>query len=193
MTKQLGVAFVHGWAEGVWQENMLRGHLQKAGFRLEQNAEKTDIVLAHSAGCYLVPKKNNAKLIILIGLPLWPGKPLPKSLLEKLKLEFWHHRRNRDIAWLINKLVHNIWYVVTKPGNLFRFFKNYYGRKLPNPEKSKIVLVRNKDDPFCDPNLAAILRDKRYTYISLPGLHDDCWMEPKKYVEIINHYAKELA
>ncbi len=189
------VAFIYGWAEGAWQAKQLAGDLAKHGFRLTRHPEKADVVLAHSAGCYMVPQITKAKLIVLIGLPYWPGKPLHKSLIEKLKLEAKKHKNRGDYLWFANKIAHNLWYILTRPHAMYRFIKNYRQLKLPKAsQKQQVILIRNSDDRFCTPEVAQILpQAKGYKFLELPGLHDDCWIEPEPYIKIIRNALNELA
>ena len=189
------VAFVHGWAEGSWQDSQFAQQLVNNGFELTPDPAKADIILAHSAGCYLVPVNPKAKLIVLIGLPFWPGKPLIKSLVKKLMLEASRHQKDQDLPWFSQKLAHNTWYIFTKPAGLYRFFKNRQQMKLPSASpNTSVVLIRNQDDQFCTPNVTKLLpQAKGYKFIDMPGLHDDCWIDPEPYVKLIKKYANELA
>ncbi len=195
MKKQLkSIALIHGWAEGSWQARRFVECLQQNDLELITDPHNADIIVGHSAGCYLVPE-TKARLIVLIGLPYWPGKPLVVSWLEKLKAEVGQHRGRRDFGWFLRKLVHNAWYILSRPSSLYRFLKNKRLMSLPKTStNTKVVLIRNLEDRFCTPKVASLLPEaKDYPIVELPGLHDDCWLEPQAYIEIIRKYADELA
>lgn len=188
------VAFVHGWAEGAWSASKFSRAFEEAGFEVTNDVRRTDIIISHSAGCYFVADYPAAKLVVLIGLPLWPGKPIIVSLLQKLFLEVLEHRRDK-LLWYIKKLAHNTWDIATKPTSLFQFLINRRRQKLPITKTGqKIILIRNSNDRFSSPKACQqIARQNGYQLIEVAGLHDDCWINPEKYVEIVSKYAKRLA
>ena len=184
------MAIVHGWAEGPWQSQDFVSCLENAGFSLADNPAAADVVVAHSAGCFLVPENINAQLIMLIGLPFWPGKPLPASLMQKLVLEAKQHQKRHNLGWFANKLAHNTWYILARPKSFWSFFKNRHSLKLPKASAGlKVVLVRNKDDRFCTPKVMELLpMAEDYNFVEMPGIHDDCWIDPAGYVDLIRQH-----
>jgi hypothetical protein len=72
------VFIAYGWPEGQWHGKQLRNDLIDCNYQITYSPEEADIIIAHSAGCYLLPNSLRAKLILLIGLPNWPNKPLIK-------------------------------------------------------------------------------------------------------------------
>src|SRR4051812_17865495 len=109
------VAIIYGWAEGSWQSKRFARELEKRGLRLTRDVQNADVIVAHSSGCYLVPKEIRAELILLIGLPYWPERSLAAGIMYKLVAEMRHHRRDRSLIWWLNKLAHNTWYILTRP------------------------------------------------------------------------------
>lgn len=191
MTK---LAFVHGWAEGAWSASRLAKSFKDAGFDLVPDPRTADVIISHSAGCYCSCGYSNAKLIVLIGLPLWPGKPVLISLIQKLVLEVAQHRSG-ELAWFSSKLGHNALYILANPLSLVVFFANKWRRKLPRPSQhQKILLIRNQNDRFSEPAACKkIAQELGYEYIEMPGLHDDCWIYPDAYVKKVKEYAAKLA
>lgn len=189
------VALIHGWAEGPWQSSQFASELQKQGLELADSPKQADIIFAHSAGCYLVPKRLKARLVILVGLPYWPGKPQALSVLEKLALEAAHHKRRQDLGWFLNKVAHNIWYIFTKPVDFIRYYKNRALMNLPTAALNRqVILIRNASDRFCHPEIMKLLQQiKAYEYVELPGLHDDCWITPDPYIRIIKDSSNVVA
>ena len=180
---------VYGWSEGPWQSRKMRHLLEERGFEVTEQAVDADVIIAHSLGCYLVPPSAKDKLIILIGLPYWPGRPVIVSIflnaLENLKSSW------RDGSWWLNKLAHNLWYILVKPSSTYYAVTRRHLSYLPRAHASqRVVLVRNADDIFCHPDIAQMLPDKLdYEYIDMPEkLHEDCWLNPTPYIKLAEKY-----
>lgn len=180
------VAIIYGWAEGPWQAKKIKEALQDKDLGLAKNIRQADVIIAHSSGCYLVPKNIKAKLIILIGLPYWPGRSLASSDAKKLISEIRYHRRNKNTFWWLNKIMHNIWYIFTRPHKSLYIFTRHSASSLPDGNKYKTILVRPTDDTFCHPEIMKILKPaKSYAFIDINGAHDDCWLNPKPYIDLL--------
>lgn len=176
------VGFVYGWSEGSWQSKKFRKYLERHGYTIS-NPKDADIIIAHSSGCYLVPEKNAAKQVILIGLPYWPGKSLFTSVLQNIKVGVSNHSRGTDIFWWINKMSHNLWYIVARPKASYDVLSKHRVENLP---QNNVTLVRNTDDTFCHKDINKILPQcQKYNFVEIPGDHEDCWLHPEKYVPLI--------
>ncbi len=183
------VAIVYGWAEGSWQSKLFRKALKAKGLSVTQDLATADIIVAHSAGCYADLGKYQAKQIILIGPPMWPGRTLLGSVVRKLKEDLDTTYSGHWAGWL-NKILHNWWYTLTTPKASYEAF-GLAPKKLPHAKKGqKILLIRNKLDTFCHPRVAEFIsKDRDYKYVQLNGGHDDCWTRPERYIDLI---AKHL-
>ena len=53
------------------------------------------------------------------------------------------------------------------------------------------ILVRNRDDAYCTPDLHKLSFKGPRTFISLSGTHDDCWDTPEPYIRIIQEFTKK--
>lgn len=182
------VAIIPGWAEGPWQARQLATELSRNGFKLTDNTNNADVVIAHSLGCYLVPKDSSSELVMLVGLPHWPGRPILSSLMRKLAFEAQEHKSSKNLSWWLNKTAHNLLYVLRYPKLTWAAI---FERKLANLTKiSNVLLVRNERDSFLDPGVLDSLKAERnYKLIDLSGSHDDIWSNPKPYIDLI---LKEL-
>lgn len=182
------VAVIHGWAEGKWQSRRFVEGLAKKGLQFTDDAHRADVIVAHSSGCYLVPRDNRAQLIVLIGLPYWPGRNYVSSVIEKLGKEIAHHRRHRGFGWWLGKLAHNCWYIVSRPQATYYGLTRHSVANLPDAggTGAKVVFVRPNDDTFCHPDIGKLIgRKPGYEFVELPGAHDDCWMEPEPYLDLL--------
>ncbi len=60
---------------------------------------------------------------------------------------------------------------------------------LPSPNRRSVVLIRPRYDTICHPDIMKLLPAVRdYEFLEIPGAHDDCWMEPKPYLDILRRY-----
>ena len=183
MDKTLGV--IYGWAEGEWQSRRFSKQASLSGFSLTDDIEMADILLAHSSGCYQVPREITANLILLIGIPYWPHRSLATGIFLKLLGELSYHRRSKGFDWWLNKTIHNVWYIITRPKASYNVITKHTFKNLPSANKRRVVLVRPSNDTLMHPNLEYLIRRKGYEFIEVQGAHDDCWIEPKPYIDLI--------
>jgi len=180
------VAIIAGWAEGPWQTKRFRNELKKAGLQLINDPRKADVIIGHSLGCYLIPKGIEGKTIVLIGLPYWPGRSIPASIRMKLKAEVGSHRKDESLGWWLNKLFHNGWYILTRPSKTYSAFSRQKPENLPDGKTNRVTLFRPSGDTFCHPDVMKMLpKAKNYKFIEISGAHDDCWLKPESYVDLL--------
>ncbi|HVX48211.1 MAG TPA: hypothetical protein VHA05_02530 [Candidatus Saccharimonadales bacterium] len=181
---------IYGWSEGRWHSKKMRRLLEMHGFEITKNADEADILIAHSMGCYLVPPDSKSKAILLIGLPYWPGRPVPLSVLLNTFSNIRSSWRDGS-GWWLNKLVHNIWYILASPMATYHAMTRRKLSRLPRASaKRQVVLLRNAGDMFCHPDIARMLpSDLGYEYVNLEqALHEDCWLNPAPYIELAEKY-----
>ena len=181
------VAIIYGWSEGPWQSKRFVAELSKSSLSVTKDLKSADIIFAHSAGCYLVPKDVPAQTIILVGLPYWPGRSSLSSVLKNLTVGLRQHHSEGDIKWWFSKLAHNLYYIITRPQANWYVLTRHKIENLPiSNEGKKIILVRNQEDTFCHPDVQKLVqRVSEYKFIELPGAHDNCWVNPAKYINLI--------
>jgi hypothetical protein len=166
--------------------------LEENGFRITRVVETADIILTHSGGCFALPDKHSAQLVIFLGLPFWPGKSTLHALAQKILLDTLTWRSISDILHGVRKTCWNgvyFWNIV----NNHRMLR---GRKVGGFWQSTdlTVLIRNKDDTMCVPGPSAFHFHNPPVLLELQGQHDDCWSHPDKYLAIIKvYYGKLLA
>src|SRR5690349_1106305 len=122
MTK---VAIIYGWSEGPWHGKKLRQEISNAGFEIIKQPEKADIIIAHSGGCFMLPQQSRAHLVLLVGLPYWPGKHPVRSLRQKIKDE----TKN---GWWLKKTYFNAYYFLTRPRRWFMMWRAWRALALPD-------------------------------------------------------------
>ncbi len=122
---------------------------------------------------------------------MWPGKSIRKSLVEKIQYEF---NKPDHLSRLVRKTILNTTYLLTKPKHhikMWRKFRDGIPKHLVS--SSDILLIRNKSDSFLDPQYATKLAfSNTWSTVSLPGSHDDLWINPEVYVDILKaKYQKQ--
>lgn len=182
----VNVAVMEGWAGGPRLSKQFRQALGAAGYTLT-GPEHADVIIAHSGGCYFVPVKSPAKLVILIDPPYWPGKTIVSRLFVK---KYQDNRLTRRTlgwkAWLA-KTGWEAFYILAKPGYTTAALKKNGSLDFLNDLKQKpIYLVRNDADYFCSADIQAALNGyPNITYVPLPGQHDDYYVNPGPYIALL--------
>ncbi len=181
MTESATVAVVYGFAEGGFHSRKLRTALLTAGFTLTSEIAEADIIIAHSAGCYLVPVGHQARVVLNIGYTYWPGRSLLHSLSGKLAEEY---RRTGMLTWLKECAIHDI-YALNIP-YVLRLIKGWRAPEAYlQAMQFRAIFVRNQADPYCEPSAIMQAAGEKHTYLSLPGYHDHLWDEPKEYINLL--------
>lgn len=174
------VCILYGWAEGSAHGKRLREALKTAGMSATRDPKTADIIIAHSGGGYLLPSESKARLVILAGLPYWPGRHPAQSLPAKVRSEL------HDLWWY-KKTFFNSFYFITKPHRWIRMWRRWKRNALPALEDASIILVRHDDDHFMHPTDTKSLADAHNWELRvLPGQHDDIWRHPEPYIDLIN-------
>jgi len=184
------VAVLDGFAEGKWHSKKLRAELVNAGYTIAKDATKADIIIAHSGGCFYVPLNNTDQKVMLIGPPYWPDKSPARSMMEKIYLDMTYRMREQNFLYFLQKTQWNIIYLIADIPRALNIGKSVRLKKLVSLfNKSRVIVVRNKDDAWCMPDLKSALINEKATFYELPGEHDDCWIHPKAYVDLLQaHY-----
>lgn len=176
------VAIVYGFAEGAWHSRKLKSVLRAAGFKPLRDVRTADIIIAHSAGCYLVPADAQARLILHSGYPYWPGRTLRSSLRENLQLERHQHGTAK---WLVRCAINGIYmFKLVQTMRMLRGWHDPFLDKLTTTTRH--VFVRNRHDNYCQPTQLLVRTRRNHTYLSLPeGNHNDLWDHPQYYIGLI--------
>lgn len=182
-TKQNTVCILYGLAEGPRIGAALTAKLIESGFTITQSAHSADYILAHSGGCFLVPADNKAKVILLIGLPYWPPKNTLTTMQQKNVFEFKYRRTHKELRTWTKRLFWNSVYLLN-----FRALQKMVAGRANKAyfDVANAILVRNKYDFGCTPDIASIPFKQQPEYVQLPGMHDDCWDNPEPYITLLS-------
>lgn len=183
-----------GFTEGQWHRNRLRTALEKRGYSYVDDTQKADIIFAHSGGCYDVPLDlRPEQLVILINPTYWPGRSIVgrgvvmTGQMLRSMLPGYHPLYH---TW---KTLHNVVYLFVHIGQNLSIVHHVKRYKLDEELRHKnTILVRNKNDPWLTPNFRDLQRThKSLKVVELPGNHEDCWLHPDRYIDLIELETKE--
>lgn len=185
----LSSAISYGLSGGPAHARKISKLLRQAGYTPTKNFIDADVVIAHSAGCWLIPDTARPKMVVYIGMPLAQARPRrtwmtanTASFIKGNVLRNTQTRFKNTYYWL-RQPVRNV--------NIVRNAKIARPVILPGVPA---VFISNRHDPWPkSERLQTHLDTKDWAFISLPGTHDDIWEHPERYVAIINHYARLLA
>src|SRR5690242_14794905 len=104
------VCILYGFCEGSLEAIRFRRLLHTAGFEITNDPTQATILLGHSGGCFLIPKRPAAKLIIQIGIPYWPGRSILRSLCLKIIDDLRDHHKGGSLRFWLRKTVWNSLY-----------------------------------------------------------------------------------
>lgn len=184
------VYILPGWSEGPKLTKRLRRELKKAGFKISKKIELAEIIITHSAGCHILPTHINPKLVMIINPSYWPQRSVLINICRNIAWDLPGQIRDFGLLPLLRNRGWNIFYILSAPVRSIRVWRSLKQVLFEVLVHKKILIVRNSDDCFCTPRLAELVKDyKNIEVAKLPGLHEDCWFNPKPYVDLL---LKEL-
>jgi hypothetical protein len=182
------VALIYGTAEGKWHGKRFVRALQNAGYEVTNDTQRADIVIAHSGGCLLIPETHSYQAVLLINPTDWPGNSPWRQGARKLAGDARYYLFRKPLYYA-QKNLWALFYVLTKWPHNKSLLAGAKVFDLPNTTpipNAPTILVRNDDDPWCMAELTpSQKRYKRLKVIHLPGDHDDCWLHPDRYVNLL--------
>lgn len=180
-------AISYGLVGGPLHSKGLRKQMAKAGFN-PASLREADIIIAHSAGCWLMPKNAKPKIVLYIGMPLASSKPT-ETWRKAVKSGYKNNSFKRNLKGSSK----NAFYGITQPRRNLNIICSASNSKPAIIKGAASIFVANKHDPWpTGENLVKVVNNHDWAFIGLGGSHDDIWDHPDHYVEVINHYAKLL-
>jgi len=180
------IAFLYGFGEGTWHSKQFKKRLHSTEFDIIPDITTADIVIAHSAGSFYVPKLQGHQLLVLIGPTYWPGKNVIVQMIQKIAIDI---RLNgfRHPLYLLQKTAWNMFYIVgslRRSREIISLGKTF---NLPSAIKHhRTIIIRNDADTWLTPDLEALQQRQPSLRIHhVPGDHDDCWLHPDIYIHLI--------
>lgn len=192
-TKPLSFAISYGFLGGPLNSRHLRKKLNEAGY-VEAPLNKADIIIAHSGGAYLFNIRPKPKLILLAAPAL--TRENPRNLFKENTRQLW--RSAKAERYLRKRLLwssYGFYCALRWPKRNYQMIKfaSDTSFKLPEFEGVDVFFIANQADAWSSgPQLAKLLADHPWTFMSLPGAHEHVWVHPEDYIDIIGLYAKRL-
>jgi len=152
----------------------LESELQNHGLVRAANATSADVILAHSGGCQLIDQPN----ALFVNPNTWPERNYFEKQWQKIVGEFHNQTpSNRVVASLFWNLVYTF--------SQFRYnvslLRPYQlANRASFKSDLRCIIIRNDNDVWCTPDIERYYPNARV--ITLSGSHDDCWINPAKYV-----------
>ncbi|HSX08145.1 MAG TPA: hypothetical protein VLG11_04600 [Candidatus Saccharimonadales bacterium] len=161
---------------------------QAHGWRVTSRASEADVVVAHSGGCWIVPETNATKTILLANPPCDYKGSLLHNTNRKVALDYKAHKKAHDLGVFARKHFWNGVYFFTHVPRHLAMFKltARYKAALPSLHAQKIIVTSTKGDPWTgNISLHNIATHPGYCFLSMPDGHDDLWLHPERYLDII--------
>ena len=177
------LCILYGLNEGPGIGKKFEAACRRAGFTLTRDARNADVIFAHSGGCFLIPPDTHAQKILLVGLPYWPRRLWVVATAKKVALEFKTYRGQRKLGEWAGKWLYHARYFL----NLRAAWQMARNQSYKNPWNSKNpqIIIRNREDAYSSFRLLDIHFQGPRVFISLPGQHDDCWVNSEIYVKLM--------
>jgi hypothetical protein len=184
-------AISYGFLGGPGPSRHLRRQLRKAGYT-QTGLAKAEIVIGHSAGCRF-EQPLSAKLILLVGMNITDSHP-PDVFRIAQRANFRSAKDSRNYIQYMNIGFYSFLYGLIQPRRNRKIVKRSQEEIVIPKSKATIIFIANKNDPWpIRSDMSKYIVDKPWGFLNLPGSHNDIWEHPKRYVEIINYYARLLA
>lgn len=184
---------LYGFLGGPAHSRKLRKLLEQQGLRQVKQSEEPDILIAHSAGCWLVPEASAARLVVSIGMPLLQKKP-GRTFRQANRRNVMTFIKDFRIFKGLAIGMYCVYYGVKQPDRNRSIVKQVNHGSLHIPARAEHVFIANRHDPWPQSDqLTEFIQTKDWAFIGLPGSHDDIWEHPERYAAIIRHYARLLA
>ena len=184
------IHLIPGWSEGNWH---LKQFSRAFGseFTLERQAAKADIIIAHSSGCYSLPKLAANQLVILIDPPYWPGRPVWIRIFQNIVIDMPRQIKAFGLIFWLKLRFWNTTYVLARPWKHVKVWRSLRQTFLMSFQAERALVIRDSRDVYCSPVIEDYLKDfPQVMFISIAGLHESCWVHPHKYLDVARHLCE---
>ena len=188
MTTKLSVAILYGFGEGQRHGRTLQAALLAADFAIAATAHDADVIIAHSGGMYTLPDDTSGKTIFLIAPSC--GRT-DKTWLQTQSQKVWqdmnYFLKAKMFAKWMQKSLWNAVYLIGQASGLPHLWNTHQQHQAGLPTiAAPTVVVTFKNDPWSG-YISAKEKDKHpdYTFLTIEATHDDLWLHPDRYVELV--------
>jgi hypothetical protein len=182
----IDVAVKPGWAGGRWHTRDFEAALKQAGYNVSSEFD-ANVIIAHSVACYDLKLKSPATYFILIDPPYWPKKHIAIRFFEKTRQDITSLKRAYGWRYVAKKIFWGLFYVAARPQYTVLALKRSDDLTFLEALKGKNVrVVRNSQDSICSADIkVALAAYPDFNYYELPGQHDDYYINPKPYIDLL--------
>jgi hypothetical protein len=184
------VAILYGTAEGPALTWRLKPVLLANGYDIIKDISSADCVVTHSGGVLELPPELSDKLVMIVVPSTGYTGSLANAAVHKIILDIKHAIRHRMMLLWLRKTAINIWYGLNVP-RIIRLYKinKRLSHALPPCVAKKVVVLVQPHDPWSrDLPPETVKQNASYTYLTIPGQHDDIWAHPDAYVSILKKF-----
>jgi hypothetical protein len=184
------VFLVYGFSEGVWHGRKFRRVLKRRGHTIAPDTLKADYIIAHSGGCYTVPPLRDEQTLILVNPTYWPGRAVPIRAGNMVKQMIISMRPGNRPIFHFYKNLRNVGYLIRHhKANRFIAWRSASFNLEQEIAHKRTLLIRNHNDPWLTPDLERLqLANPHLQIAKLPGDHDDLWLHPEPYINLMEAY-----
>jgi hypothetical protein len=190
MTPKPSVYIAYGFAEGPRVAKKAAHALQSADFQLTDDCSGADTIIAHSMGCFELPNQLRAQTVLLVGPSTgFVGSPI-QTQVQKVRHDFKHARKSKQIHNWISKSLWNSTYLTTLLHRLPEILRGARALRhtLPRVGAKNVVVFLYRNDPWSWHMPKSITTEHpTYSFVSHPGAHDDIWIHPQEYVSVLQY------
>ncbi len=195
MNKQITehkICIIPGVNEGRHHTKIFVRALRERGLKPTKKVAEAEIIVAHSGGCYIIPKNHGAKMVVLIDPPCDYQAAWIRMMHDKVRRDYHAHRAQGRTSYFFYKTLWNLWYGFARVRHNTKMARKLrtFATNLPPIKAGKVVIVANQHDPWShNISQANIDKNRQYTFLSMAGTHDDIWMHPARYADVVQLYA----
>lgn len=160
---------------------------------MTSSLEAADCVITHSGGVLELPARLPDKLVLVVVPSTGYNGTLADTMLRKVILDISHAWRQKQMAFWFRKTAINLFYALNLPRTAKLFIANRrLGRGLPACQAAKVAIIVQPRDPWSrDLPEKTITAHADYTYITIPGHHDDIWQYPDAYIKLLTKIGEQ--
>ncbi len=189
----LSFAISYGFLGGPANGRKTKRLVRRAGLHISDDMARSDIIMAHSAGCVRIAANAKPKLVVYVGMPIATGSP-SRIFLQTHGQNIRAFVAGGQLGRGLQIALYSLYYGLRQPRRNRDIIHNSKSAQPVLLPEAQTVFIANRHDPWPrSEQLDRYLADKEWAFISLPGSHDDIWQHPERYTAIINHYARLLA
>jgi hypothetical protein len=183
------ILILSGLAEGPAQTRYLAAAFARAGHTATTDIATADVVIAHSGACLTVPGPLANKLVVLANPSCGRRRQVLGMLSRKIRLDIALAVQERRISKWLYKTFWNSLYICNMRKNI-RMAQGMkrHGFGIPAMQARKVAVITNWQDPWrATIRPSSLTPHPTYTFLNLPGGHDDLWYHPDLYVNIVQY------